>query len=177
MNTATQVTVQEFLANPDIHYYDSHELHSGEVVVVSPPSEAHLALQERIERLLQRVLSDNGFAVLREYYYTLSSNSRRADVAAVLRSRRDPANRQPFRGGPDLVVEILSPTNTAMDLDRLRAECFAEGTREFWQINQELKTVTVFRRRNAVAVFTDDDQVIALDVSPGVEIPVSSIFR
>ena len=30
------VALQDFLTNPDIHYYDLHELHNGEIVEASP---------------------------------------------------------------------------------------------------------------------------------------------
>lgn len=40
-----------------------------------------------------------------------------------------------------------------MDFDKLRSECFAEGTREFPQINPQMQTVTVFSRSSAVAVY------------------------
>src|SRR4051794_26660077 len=49
---ATRVSLEEFQANPDIHYYDFHELHDGEVVVVSPPTVEHMLLQQRIQDLL-----------------------------------------------------------------------------------------------------------------------------
>src|SRR5688572_7134795 len=99
-SVATRVSLEEFLSNPDIHYYDLHELHNGEVVVVSPPSEAHVELQERLEGLLRSLLSASGFRVRREYYYTVSSNSRRADVAAVAETRRQGNKEKVFRGGP-----------------------------------------------------------------------------
>ena len=63
----------------------------------------------------------------------------RADVAVVAHSRREMNRASVFRGGPDLLIEVLSPSNTAMDLDKLRSECFEEGTREFCQTNHALK--------------------------------------
>jgi Uma2 family endonuclease len=103
MSDATQVTLEEFLKNPDIHYYDFHELHNGEVVAVSPPSEAHIEMQQRLQSLLHGLLSGAGYDVRREFYYTVESNSRRADVAVIRKARRDVGSSKAFRGGPDLL--------------------------------------------------------------------------
>ncbi len=46
---AAPVRLQDFLANPDIHYYDFYELHNGEIVRVSPPSNEHVEIQIRLE--------------------------------------------------------------------------------------------------------------------------------
>ena len=38
-------------------------------------------------------------------------------------------------GPPDLVVEIVSPSSVSKDTDRLPAECFAGGVREYWLVD------------------------------------------
>ena len=177
VSVATQVSLDEFLANPDIHYYDFHELHNGEVVLVSPPSIEHLALQVRLEIELRSLLARLSYDVFREFYYTLASNSRRADVAVVAQGRLQMNRAKVFRGGPDLLIEVLSPSNTTMDLDKLRSECFQEETREFWQINQALKTVTVYRGVHTVAVYGEGDRGIPLDAfQAGAVLPMDAVF-
>jgi Uma2 family endonuclease len=172
---ATNVSLEEFLSNPDIHYYDLHELHNGEVVVVSPPSLEHVRIQRHLIETLNPLFRTAGCWVSLEFYYTLESNSRRADVAAVRESRLAPA-KTVFRGGPDLVVEILSPSNTALDLDQLRTECFAEGTREFWIVNATLRTVLVYSRAHGVRLY--EDGAIPLDeFVVGAKLPVAEIFK
>lgn len=63
----SRVSFEQFLAHPDLHYYDFDELHDGDVVTVSPPTEAHVDLQERIERLLRSVLRKT-YIARREFY-------------------------------------------------------------------------------------------------------------
>jgi Uma2 family endonuclease len=174
----TKTTLEEFLSNPDIHYYDFHELHNGEVAIVSPPSLPHVRLQRQLDEILHPLLSHAGYWVAREFYYTLTSNSRRADIAVVSEPRvADPANKV-FRGGPDLVIEILSSSNYAEDLDRLRVECFAEGTQQFWIVNATFRTVTVYRPRYEVDMYGGDEVVIPLDeFVPGAKLPVADIFK
>jgi Uma2 family endonuclease len=144
---------------------------------VSPPSDRHSDLQDRLQELLRPSLTEAGYLVRRGYDYTLPSNSRRAVVAALLQSRRNlPAT---SRGGPDLVAEILSPSNTALYLDQLRTECFAEGPRELWNVNATLYTVLVYSRANdGVRLYTLADGSIPLDeFVPGMKLSLAYVFE
>ena len=142
---STRVTLGEFLANPDIHYFDLHELHNGEIVEVSPPSRRHVEIQVKLERLLQAALSSD-YIVWREFYYTLPTEARRADVAVVSKQRWEGPPSKTFFGAPDLIIEILSPSNTAADLTHLRRACFANGSEQFWILDPFDKVVEIYRK-------------------------------
>ena len=45
---------------------------------------------------------------------------------------------------PDLVVEILSPSNTAIEMQRKFNLYRDAGVREYWGLNNEHKTLTVY---------------------------------
>jgi Uma2 family endonuclease len=83
------------------------------------------------------------------------------------------------RGGPDLVAEIVSPSNTALYLDQLRTECFAEGPRELWILNATLYTVLVYSRANdGVRLYTLADDSIPLDeFVPGTKLSLAYVFE
>ena len=75
------------------------------------------------------------------------------------------------------MVEILSPSNTTLDLALLRKECFEEGTRQFWEVNMDLGTVTVYKPGLDVAIYDPSRTDIPLDeLIPGAVIPVNAIF-
>jgi Uma2 family endonuclease len=177
---ATKVSLEEFLANPEPGFHDFHELHNGEVVVVPPPTKRHMILQRRLARILTGLLEPAGFEVQLEFYFTLATNSRRADVAAMLQSRFGEAPLYlPLRGSPDLVIEILSPSNTALGLDAYRYECFNEGARQFWVINDEIKSVTVYDRTNRVALYdsTRESDIPLDEFRPGSVLSTRTIFE
>ena len=176
MSGATRVSLEEFLSNSDIHYYDFHELHHGEVVLVSPPSEAHVDLQERLERLLRSALGAD-YLTRREFYITLPTEGRRVDVASVAKDRWTGQQTKVFFGAPELVVEVLSPSNTHLDVDHLRATCLRQGTRQFWVVNMVLETVLVFKPGRAVALYDRDAPDITLDeLKSGASVSVAAIF-
>ena len=143
---AAPVALEDFLANPDIHYYDFHELHNGEIVEVSPPSIEHVRIQSRLEELFRSIVPAE-YTVWREFYYTLPTESRRADVAVVLESRHtEQPPRKAFFGAPDIIVEVFSESNTAADLAHLRRVCLAEHTEQFWIVDPFEKVVEIYHR-------------------------------
>jgi Uma2 family endonuclease len=173
---ATRVSLEQFLSNPDIHYYDFHELHNGEVVVVSPPTVEHVDLQKCLEDLFGAVLGAD-YVAHREFYITLPTESRRVDVAAVKRDRWTEMKNKVFFGAPELVVEVLSPSNTHLDVDHLRVTCLREGTRQFWVVNMELETVTVYKPDFEVAIYNRRRPDISLsELNPGAVVAVTAIF-
>jgi Uma2 family endonuclease len=87
-----------------------------------------------------------------------------------------PANPSPDVS-PDLAVEVLSPSNTAREIERKRREYFAGGTRLVWVFDPPTRTVTVFKPRGAEpAVLHETDMLDGSDVLPGFTMPVSMAF-
>ena len=68
----------------------------------------------------------------------------RADVA-VLRLERTTriGGDEYLQGAPDLVVEVLSPSNTAQEINDKIAVCLENGCASFWVVDDRRKQVTV----------------------------------
>ena len=81
---------------------------------------------------------------------------RMGDVAFTswerLKARPDPAAAVPTMG-PELVIEVLSPDNTAEEMRRKRREFFGAGTKLFWIVDPP---------RHKVSVYTDPEAVTEL---------------
>src|SRR5579863_2074036 len=68
----------------------------------------------------------------------------RADVGFVLAERADQVGDDEYlSGAPDLVVEVLSPSNTADEMDYKRTTCLENGCSCFWVVNPKRKLVSV----------------------------------
>ena len=79
---------------------------------------------------------------------------------------------------PDLIVEVLSESNTPAEIDRKLAEFFAGGTRLAWVIDPDARAVAVHRGTvGPAAVLTDADALDGEDVLPGFTMPVIDLFR
>jgi len=87
------------------------------------------------------------------------------------------------RGAPDLVVEILSPSNTAIEMER-KLNLYREAlVREYWVVDPKNKHIRIYRLRNSdlrneeyLLQTCRIDDVIRTDVLPGLEIPVADVF-
>jgi Uma2 family endonuclease len=82
------------------------------------------------------------------------------------------------RGAPDLVVEILSPSNTAIEMDRKFELYRRAGVREYWILNPDTKTILIHHfKEDQIAVQTHGPaDSAAAGIFPGLSIPVETIF-
>lgn len=172
----TRVSLEEFLSNPDPHYYDFHELHNGEIIEVPAPTNEHVDLHVRLEAVFRSILGGT-YACLREFYYTLPGESRRADVAVVLATRRAEQPKKVFSGAPDIIVEVLSESNIAADLAHLRRIALQHGCSQFWIADPFDRMIEVYGKDGTWREYSIDDE-IALQLE-GAErsLPIKSIFE
>jgi Uma2 family endonuclease len=77
---------------------------------------------------------------------------------------------------PDLAVEILSPGNTAQEMDRKLLEYFDAGVRSVWHVDPAARTVRVFLAPDQAIVLGEDQEIDGAPVLPGLIIPVRSLF-
>ena len=151
------MTVEEYRQLPDRPDV-IQELHWGQVVTLSRPKPPHLNLQWRLARLLRPkaerlgyVESEFPFRALPEY------DLRAADVAFVTRERWDSVGEDDLAGSPELVIEVLSPSNTRAKIQAMAALCLATGTEEFWVVDGKRKTVSVTLRAGVTTVYSIGD--------------------
>jgi Uma2 family endonuclease len=99
---------------------------------------------------------------------------------SFLRAERLPAGGVPSAGfvafSPDLAVEVLSPDQTAADMDERMADYFAAGTRLFWVVNPARRTVAVHSPTAPARWLREGDVLDGGDVIPGFSVPVADLF-
>jgi Uma2 family endonuclease len=137
------------------------ELHWGQVVTLTRPTMRHARLQSRLVRLLRPkaehlgvIESEVAFRALPEY------ELRAADLAFVSQSRwiatDDDDN---LHGSPELVIEILSPSNTKSEMREKAALYLSTGCEEFWVVDPKQKSVTVMRRQGGTFIYKIGDRI------------------
>ncbi|MEP6961747.1 MAG: Uma2 family endonuclease, partial [Acidobacteriota bacterium] len=134
MATPTQLlTFAEFEKLPDPRE-GKYELRHGEAVLMAPPKHGH----KRVQLALQNGLAapaGASWVVVSEYGFRPGGEAeyRIADVAMISSARwNQTAADSYFQGAPDLVIEVLSPSNTAAEMLDKRDVCLQNGAREFW---------------------------------------------
>jgi Uma2 family endonuclease len=82
------------------------------------------------------------------------------------------------RGAPDLVVEILSPSNTAIEMLRKRNLYRDAGVREYWVIAPEDRLAEIYSFANGQCVLTTlkSGDTLGSEAFPGLAIPLDAVF-
>jgi Uma2 family endonuclease len=81
------------------------------------------------------------------------------------------------RGAPDLVVEVLSPSNSAVEMERKLGLYEEAGVREYWVVDPQNKRIRVYRLSGAhFAMQTYREGLIASTVLLGLELSLESVF-
>jgi Uma2 family endonuclease len=180
MVATRRVTVEEFEETP---LEGNWELVDGELVEVSPTAEESsnisailvvLIGQHVLEHDLGRIYTAEGGFVL----FPNRATVRAPDVAFV-RADRIPhgdARKRFARVAPDLVVEVLSPTDRPSDVVA-KVEMYREaGVPLIWLVDPDTKTVTVVATETSVATLHAEDTLEGGTILPGLHIPVAKIF-
>ena len=112
-------------------------------------------------------------------YWMKSGNLRSPDLSFIAKERLQGLRHAPkkfFQGAPDLVVEILSPSDAVDGLHEKIGEYFESGARLIWVLNPEEETVLVYHSPQPDRLLKAADSVDAEDVIPGFSMPLSELF-
>lgn len=78
---------------------------------------------------------------------------------------------------PDLVVEVVSPNDSADDVNTKRIEWQTAGAKLVWVIHPVQQTVHAYRADGTVGLFGAADTLTAEPVLPDFRAPVADLFR
>jgi Uma2 family endonuclease len=169
------VTVEQFQALPERSDV-LEELHWGSPITLSRPKPWHIKLQIRIADRLRPLLAEAGYVITELPFRAVPEyDLRAADVAFVSRARWDEVGDKDLAGVPELVIEILSPSNTKSQLRQYMALCLANGCQEFWAVDHSVETVTVTGKEGRPVAYTKG-QAIPIQLFNGPTVPVDEIF-
>ena len=108
-----------------------------------------------------------------------SGNLRCPDVSYICAARvpRSPKTRQAFfRGAPDLVVEVLAPSDRPVRISEKMEDYFQSGTRLAWVINPAERNALVYGTAEADRLLRVTDTLDGEDVLPGFRLPLAELF-
>lgn len=152
----TLITVEEYerIPPPEDGWY---ELHHGELIHVTRPVRRHYDLQRRLRDLLKPTCEARGYLIDIEYAYRPLPDNEvwGADVAAVLLERHERVDKW-LLGSPELVIEVKSPSNRRV-VDKAMTTLAGEGAVEFWFVDQNGQTVTVYSKLSGTRVYSGRD--------------------
>jgi len=83
------------------------------------------------------------------------------------------------RGAPDLVIEILSPSNTAIEMERKFSLYQEAGVREYWIVDSKNNTIRVhcFQDSDVLTKTYKSPDMVPVAVLPGFSIALEQVFE
>ena len=81
------------------------------------------------------------------------------------------------RGAPDLVIEILSPSNTATEMQRKLHLYLQAGVLEYWVVDPEDNSIIVYNFKDKSICGYNKDDSISVAVLPGLTVELKRVFE
>jgi Uma2 family endonuclease len=103
---------------------------------------------------------------------------RKPDVSFIRRGRL-PEERIPdghITLAPDLAVEVISPNDTAYEVDTKVQEYLTAGVPLVWVVNPRVRTVHVYRAEGRMERLREDAVLTAPELLPDLRCPVADLF-
>jgi Uma2 family endonuclease len=176
MATQVLMSLEEYYALPEKKGIE-YQLLRGRLIEMSFPNLEHGETQANLSRLLTNHVIDAGldYIVASHTGFLLSPETEIGPDVCLI--RRDKARAmEVVRRAPDLVIEIASPHESAVDLDEKVAEYLAAGTQIVWVVYGKTRHVMAHYRNGAVQLFAADQTLDAGDLLPGFRVQVKDIF-
>jgi Uma2 family endonuclease len=172
------LTYDDLAAMPDDG--KRYELINGELFELTGPTTKHQRSTRRLSSGLdnfvtRRELGEVFFAPLD--VFLSPHNVVQPDIVYVSRQRYHIVREQKIEGVPDLLMEILSPSNRRHDVVTKAALYATFAVPEFWLIDPDQESVLVQTWRDGVFVpVTSGDGIARSIVLPGFEIKTADVF-
>lgn len=175
------LTVEDLEQLPDDGF--RYELVRGALRKMVPSGYSHGKITARLTWRLAQYVEDRNLGVVAaaETGFLLSADPatvRAPDVAFISRPRLEAAGAVEgyWPGAPDLVVEVISPSDTYAEVEEKVMDWLGAGTRMVVVVNPRQRLVTVYRSLAAVLILTPDDTLDGSDVVPGWTLRVEVLF-
>jgi Uma2 family endonuclease len=174
------ITGEELLAMGDI---GPCELIDGRIVRVNPSGNVHAYLESSLVFALTSFVRQHrlGRVLVGEvgvYTRRGPDRVRGADIAFVSTERlASVASKGYLTVAPDLIVEIISPTDRWQDVRQKLEEYFDIGVHRVWIVEPDKRTVLVYASSTEVRAYREGDTLIGEGVLEGFALPVSDLFE
>jgi len=141
------------------------------------PSVRHQKVSKRFTLKLGNFLEGNTCELYYDLTVRLNKNTVvRPDISVICDP--DKFDDRGYNGAPDLIIEILSPSNPGNDMWVKYNKYLIAGVNEYWIVDPIKNFVTVHTLKNGKynATFYQETDIIPVTTLPGCEIDLSAIF-
>jgi Uma2 family endonuclease len=178
-STKTLLTAEEF-DNYPFEEDKRYELDEGELIEMTRPAYRHNEVLKNLQFSLETYLRQSrvGVLLISENLFALSALTRRApDAAIILGDRRaELRNAKVIHIIPEIVIEVLSPSERPAGIHRKLKQYFAAGVKEAWLIDPEAREAEIWTGLTLPEhAFTEADVLVSA-LLPGFALPLAELF-
>lgn len=175
------LTLEEYERLPDEDGY-SLELAAGRLVREPRPGARHGVIVGDLFRVLDSFVRERGLGrVVIETGFLLAEDlpTVRGPDVAFISAERLPAGPVPegfWRLAPDLAVEVVSPSDSAAEIQEKVLQYLDAGTLAVWVVQPRTRTVEVWQPDADVHVVREEETLDGGDVLPGWRMEMKNLF-
>lgn len=181
MSAREKFTIETYRNLPEGAPY---ELIGGDLVMVPAPNWRHQRISRKIEYALMAFVEQHELGEVFDApidVYFDDQNILQPDILFIAQDRTDLlGDKWYIHGSPDLVMEILSPSNSSVDALEKKELYERFGVREYWIVDPELTAVYVYiledGRYRLVKKYCGDDPAASV-ILPGFSVVPATIFE
>ena len=163
---------------------ERYEIIDGEAYAMSAPNAHHQAMLTELSKQFANFLTGKPCKVyaapydVRLFYAEDESDDTVVQPDLSVVCDKEKRGVEGCRGAPDLVVEILSPSNTAIEMQRKFNTYRDAGVREYWVLDNENKALTVylFEGERAISRTYGEKDSVPVAVLDGLTIELGPVF-
>ncbi len=177
---AQQITGERLLAMGDI---GPCELIDGRVVRMNPIGRSHAHVAANLSMTLnqfvrQHKLGEVLVGKIGIFIQRGPDRVRAADIAFVSTERLAQTTESGYlKTAPDLVVEIISPSDRWQDVRDKLEDYFTIGVQQVWIVEPDNRDVLVYSSITETRKLSEGDTVIGEGVLDGFSLPVAELFE
>ena len=163
---------------------ERYELIYGEAFAMSAPNIRHQAILMELASQLHTQLSGKPCRVLpapcdvRLFYKEDESDDTVVQPDILVICDKEKLGEEACHGAPDLVVEILSPSNTAIEMQRKFKLYQETGVREYWIVDPKNNVIAVHCIKENSIIFNayGNKGILPVTIFPGLNVTLDKVF-
>ncbi len=177
MATKTSITVEDFV-KMETAENEAYELVDGELIPLSSPTPLHSNVRGRLEYLIRSFFANNPLGgTLSETDCLISADTlRRPDLSIILGVRWLGLDLEavPLPFAPDIAVEVFSPSEHVVDVNRQVKDYLKGGSQEVWLLDPENIELHI-RTNNGIRLLLGHDSLES-PLLPGFTVHVETLL-
>jgi Uma2 family endonuclease len=158
-----------------------HEMDAGTLITLPPAKSLHALIALTVLEALQSYLRASAVSrAIPEAGYVLSRDPltiRQPDVSVLSKARIAATNADSyFEGAPDLAVEVVSPSDSAQELESKVGQYLQAGAKQVWVLYPKTRNIHLFSAGAPVRILDENQVLEGGELLPGFSVRVADLF-